>query len=95
MKIAAIIVAAGKSQRMGGADKQLRTIAGVPVLARTVAAFESCDDVGTIILVVNSDNIAGAAEMRLEYGWNKVQAMVPGGDRRQDSVLAGYQPPPR
>ena len=87
--IAAIIVAAGKSQRMGGADKQLRTIGGVPVLARTIAAFEACDDVGAIVLVLNPDNMAGAAEMRLEYGWRKVRAMVPGGDRRQDSVGAG------
>ena len=87
--LAAIIVAAGKSQRMGGADKQLRTIGGVPVLARTVAAFEQCPDVGAIVLVLNPDNIAGAAEMRIEHGWQKVRAMVAGGERRQDSVEAG------
>lgn len=87
--LAAIIVAAGKSQRMGGADKQLRTIGGVPVLARTVAAFEACPDVGAIVLVLNPDNMAGAAEMGLEHGWQKVRAMVPGGERRQDSVSAG------
>ena len=87
--LAAIIVAAGKSQRMGGADKQLRTIGGVPVLARTVAAFEACEDVGAIVLVLNPDNMAGAAEMRTEYNWQKVRAMVPGGERRQDSVSAG------
>jgi 2-C-methyl-D-erythritol 4-phosphate cytidylyltransferase len=87
--LAAIIVAAGRSQRMGGADKQLRTIAGVPVLARTVAAFEECEDVGAIVLVLNPDNMGGAAEMAVEYGWSKVRAMVPGGERRQDSVSAG------
>lgn len=87
--LAAIIVAAGKSQRMGGADKQLRTIGGVPVLARTVAAFEACPDVGAIVLVLNPDNMVGATEMGLEHGWQKVRAMVPGGERRQDSVGAG------
>jgi 2-C-methyl-D-erythritol 4-phosphate cytidylyltransferase len=87
--LAAIIVAAGRSQRMGGADKQLRTIAGVPVLARTVSAFEECEDVGAIVLVLNPDNMGGAAEMATEYGWRKVRAMVPGGERRQDSVGAG------
>jgi 2-C-methyl-D-erythritol 4-phosphate cytidylyltransferase len=87
--MAAIIVAAGRSQRMGGADKQLRTIAGVPVLARTVEAFSACPDVGAIVLVLNPDNMVGAAEMKMEYGWDKVQAMVPGGERRQDSVAAG------
>ncbi|MEO8288225.1 MAG: 2-C-methyl-D-erythritol 4-phosphate cytidylyltransferase [Chloroflexota bacterium] len=88
-RLAAIIVAAGKSQRMGGVDKQLRTIGGMPVLARTVAAFEACEDVGAIVLVVNPDNIGGAAELRAEYGWQKVRVMVPGGERRQDSVGAG------
>jgi 2-C-methyl-D-erythritol 4-phosphate cytidylyltransferase len=87
--LAAIIVAAGKSQRMGGVDKQLRTIAGLPVLARTVAAFEGCADVEAIALVINPDNMVGAAELQQEYGWQKVRAMVPGGERRQDSVSAG------
>ena len=88
-QIAAIIVAAGKSQRMGGADKQLRTVGGVPVLARTIAAFEDCQDVGAIILVLNPDNMAGATEMSREFGWRKVKSIVPGGERRQDSVGAG------
>src|SRR3954464_11412982 len=74
---------------MGGVDKQLRTIGGLPVLARTVAAFQECAVVDAIVLVVNSDNMAGAAELRNEYGWTKVHAMVPGGERRQDSVGAG------
>ena len=64
MSLAAIIVAAGKSQRMGGVDKQLRTISGLPVLARTVGVFEACPDVAAIVLVINPDNMAGAAELR-------------------------------
>jgi 2-C-methyl-D-erythritol 4-phosphate cytidylyltransferase len=74
---------------MGGIDKQIRTIAGVPVLARTVAAFENCPDVGAIVLVLNPDNMAGAVEMGNAYGWKKVQSMIAGGERRQDSVRAG------
>jgi 2-C-methyl-D-erythritol 4-phosphate cytidylyltransferase len=88
-ELAAIIVAAGKSQRMGGVDKQLRTIAGVPVLVRTVAAFEACDDVGAIVLVLNPDNMEGGLELQREFGWGKISAIVPGGERRQDSVGAG------
>lgn len=89
MELAAIIVLAGKSQRMGGVDKQLRTIGGLPVIARTVAAFEACPDVDAIVLVVNPDNMVGATELKAQYNWQKVRAMVPGGDRRQDSVGAG------
>lgn len=87
--LAAIIVAAGRSERMGGADKQLRTIAGVPVLARTVSAFEECPEVESIVLVLNPDNMAAAAEMGKQFGWKKVRSMVAGGERRQDSVRAG------
>ena len=84
-ELAAIIVAAGKSQRMGGVDKQMRTIGGVPVLARTIAAFEACEDVGAIVLVLNPDNMAAASTMGQEYGWSKARAIVAGGERRQDS----------
>src|SRR5918911_2998156 len=84
-ELIAIIVAAGKSQRMGGADKQLRTIGGVPVLARTVAAFQACEDVGAIVLVLNPDNMGAAAEMSGEYGWNKGRTMVAGGGGRPGS----------
>jgi 2-C-methyl-D-erythritol 4-phosphate cytidylyltransferase len=59
------------------------------VLARTVAAFEECPDVGAIVLVLNPDNMPAASEMGVEYRWNKVLSIVAGGDRRQDSVRAG------
>jgi 2-C-methyl-D-erythritol 4-phosphate cytidylyltransferase len=74
---------------MGGVDKQLRTIGGLPVIARTVAAFEACPDVDAIVLVVNPDNMVGATELRSQFGWQKVRSLVPGGERRQDSVGAG------
>jgi 2-C-methyl-D-erythritol 4-phosphate cytidylyltransferase len=88
-ELAAIIVAAGKSQRMGGVDKQLRTIAGVPVLVRTVQALEASEDVGAIVLVLNPDNMAAASSLGVQYGWTRVRSMVAGGERRQDSVAAG------
>ena len=88
-ELAAIIVAAGKSQRMGGVDKQIRTILGMPVLARTIEAFEACDNVGAIVLVLNPDNMATVTAMGAEYKWSKVRAIVAGGERRQDSVRAG------
>src|SRR5947199_10143221 len=89
MKLAAIIVAAGKSQRMGGADKQLRTIAGVPVLARTVAAFEACEDVDAIVLVLNPDNMAGGGRMAAGGGWGQVRGLGGGGGRAQEAGGAG------
>ena len=37
--VCAVIVAAGSSRRMGGENKLLLEIDGVPVLARTLSAF--------------------------------------------------------
>ena len=37
-----IIVAAGGSTRMKGTDKRFVPLVGVPVLARTMAAFQNC-----------------------------------------------------
>jgi 2-C-methyl-D-erythritol 4-phosphate cytidylyltransferase len=51
--IGAIVVAAGSSSRMGGVDKQFAPLAGRPVLAWTVAAFERAPEVDAIAVVVN------------------------------------------
>ena len=41
-KTAAIIVAAGRGERMGGGDKVFAPLSGKPVLAWTVAVFQQC-----------------------------------------------------
>ena len=47
--VTAVIVAAGNSTRMGGVNKQFLLIDGVPVLIRTLLAFEECENVNEII----------------------------------------------
>ena len=55
MSTAVIIVAAGRGTRAGGAlPKQWQTLAGKPVLAHTLAAFEG---VGRIIVVLHPDEM--------------------------------------
>ena len=44
-KVGAVIVAAGKSERMGGIDKVFAQINGKPLLARVVDAFQECNAV--------------------------------------------------
>ena len=45
----AIIVAAGGSRRMGF-NKLLASLAGAPVLHRTLGEFQACDDIAEIVL---------------------------------------------
>jgi len=86
----AIIVAAGKSERMGaGTDKAFLSLVNKPVVAWSLLAFERCADVDRIVLVVRKDQqIAAKAVVRM-FGISKLQAIVPGGNKRQDSVSAG------
>ena len=83
----AIIVAAGSSRRMGF-NKLLATLAGFPVLERTLHAFAECEAVDEII-VVGGDDIRDAIA-----SWDpipKLVATLPGGEQRHDSVWAGLQ----
>ncbi len=86
----AIIVAAGKSTRMGaGTDKAFLSLGNKPVLAWSLLAFERCRDIDRIVLVVRKDQQVAAKAVIKMFGISKLQAIVAGGNRRQDSVQAG------
>jgi len=84
---AAIIVAAGRSERMAGADKLWAPLAGRPLLAHTLAAFDGCDAIDHVVLVVASDNLERGRILAAAFA--KVRDVVAGGEARQDSVGAG------
>ena len=54
IKVAAILVAAGNSERMGF-DKMAADLCGTQVLTRSVAAFEESMDIDEIVVVVHND----------------------------------------
>ena len=91
VKVAAVIVAAGGSERMGGIDKVMANIGGRAVLARVLDTFQNCDKVDKIVVVMNSKNIEEAKKLAAKEKWSKVTDIVPGGDRRQDSVMEGLK----
>lgn len=90
-KTIAVIVAAGKGERMGGVDKIFASLAGKPVLAWTLAAFQNCALIDGIILVVSRDNIARSKELVEEYKYSKVTGICPGGRERWQSVACGLE----
>jgi len=87
----AIIVAAGKGQRMGGMDKTFAPLGGRPLLAHTVAAFQNCPPIQQIVIVLSPHNLERGQRLGAEEGWSKVVALCPGGERRQDSVAQGLK----
>lgn len=84
----AVVVAAGRSERMGGRDKLDAELAGRPVLAWALAAIAASPLVERIALVRSP---AQAAAPRPSWLPDKVASIVPGGARRQDSVAAGVR----
>ena len=88
--LTAIIVAAGSSRRMGS-DKLFEIMAGKPVIAHTIDAFELADSVGEIIVVTRDDRCNEIRKLTCNQSFKKVRAIITGGERRQDSVRAGLE----
>jgi 2-C-methyl-D-erythritol 4-phosphate cytidylyltransferase len=86
--LTAIIVAAGDSRRMGF-DKLFATIAGRPVIAHTIHAFERAGCVGGIIVVAREDRLAEIKKIVRDEKLKKIRSIITGGKHRQDSVRAG------
>ncbi len=88
--VAAVVVAAGRGERAGGAlPKQYRDIAGEPMIRPTLAAFLDHPQVDVVLPVINPDDeqIFRAATA----GMKNVATPVPGGATRQASVRAGLE----
>lgn len=86
----AIIVAAGKSERMGaGTDKAFLSLVNKPVVAWSLMAFEKCAEIDRIVLVVRKDQQLAAKAVCQMFGISKLDKIVAGGNKRQDSVQAG------
>ncbi|OEU57816.1 MAG: bifunctional 2-C-methyl-D-erythritol 4-phosphate cytidylyltransferase/2-C-methyl-D-erythritol 2,4-cyclodiphosphate synthase [Desulfobulbaceae bacterium S3730MH12] len=88
---AAIIPAAGIGTRMKlDHPKQFHRLSGAPILVHTVKAFLKNSHINQIVVVVPADWIRQTREIFAAYIDEGAEiTIVPGGQRRQDSVLAG------
>ncbi len=87
--VCALILSAGSSRRMGSENKQLIELSGMPVLARTLKAFEKCALIKDIVLVCREQDITLYAEIASNYGITKLRSIVRGGETRTRSALLG------
>lgn len=91
-KIAVIIAAAGQGKRLGApVPKQYLKIGGEYVIAKSIKAFEDIDEIDYIFVVTNDEYRKVCAEIVEEKGFTKVEGIVSGGSRRQDSVFNALQ----
>jgi len=90
LMLAAIIVAAGSSRRMGF-DKLFAEIVGKPVIAHSLNAFARTESVNEIIVVAQEDRHRDIEQIVRNENLNNVRAIVRGGEHRHDSVRAGLE----
>jgi 2-C-methyl-D-erythritol 4-phosphate cytidylyltransferase len=90
--VGAIIVAAGRSVRMGDSgDKIWVSLSGRPLLAHTLAVFQFCRSVDRIVLVLSPERQRLGTSLVKGAHFSKVGSICFGGERRQDSVRAGLE----
>lgn len=86
----AIIAAAGLSSRMGeSVSKQMLAVGGIPVLARTLLAYEEALTVQEIILVARREEFDAFRALAEQYHITKLRRITEGGATRQESVRRG------
>lgn len=88
--VGAIIVAAGKGNRMGlGYNKVLAPLCGKPVIEWTIQSFVHSNLIDQLILVISPEDEKAMAQICMPYIDKISLVMVLGGAERQDSVVNG------
>ena len=88
----AIIAAAGQGAWMAGErPKQFLELAGTPIIFHTLQAFEQCESIQEIIVVIAASESAGFLSLAGKRGLRKLTKVVAGGATRAESVLRGLQ----
>ncbi|MCC6442047.1 MAG: 2-C-methyl-D-erythritol 4-phosphate cytidylyltransferase [Armatimonadetes bacterium] len=92
----ALIPAAGQGKRFGNTDsKILAPLCGQPVICHTLRAFDECESVDSIVLVVNPHDRDAVEALVSRHHCQKVTAIIDGGAERQESVWAGLKAMPQ
>ena len=86
-----ILVAAGQSSRMEGVDKLFLPINGRAVIWHSLAVFEACEMVKTVVVVTHPSRTDEFHDSIAISGFAKPFRIVAGGERRQDSVRNGIE----
>lgn len=86
-RCAALVAAAGSSSRMGGVNKLLEDLDGMPVLVRTLTALQQSELVDEIIIATREEEIVEISDLCHTYGISKCTKVVRGGESRVHSVM--------
>ena len=86
-RCAALVAAAGSSSRMGGINKLVEPLDGIPVLVRTLTALERAQRVDSIVIATREEDLITVSQLCKTYGITKCKKVIRGGEDREHSVL--------
>ncbi|MEG2295837.1 MAG: 2-C-methyl-D-erythritol 4-phosphate cytidylyltransferase [Oscillospiraceae bacterium] len=89
--ISVIIASGGKSSRMNGINKQLLELDGVPVIIRSIKAFENHHCISEIVVVCQLQLHEKLQELIKKFGVRKKIIIAQAGETRQKSVFNGVK----
>jgi 2-C-methyl-D-erythritol 4-phosphate cytidylyltransferase len=89
---AALITGAGSSTRMNsGLKKEYRLLDGVPVLARSLTAFQATGLFAAIVVTVPPGQTEQAKDLVAPFADTDIVSFIEGGTIRRESVFLGLQ----
>lgn len=86
-----IVAAAGSSRRMGGENKLMQPIDGVPVLAHTLLAIDRAALTDEIVIAAREEDLILFGDICKIYGVAKPVKIIRGGETRLESVYLAVQ----
>lgn len=81
-----VVTAAGQGRRMGGGNKLLLPLRGIPILVWTLRSFHDLPFVQEIAVSAPAGQEELYRRLFLEHGLDRVGPIVAGGEQRQDSI---------
>ncbi|MBQ7035047.1 MAG: 2-C-methyl-D-erythritol 4-phosphate cytidylyltransferase [Clostridia bacterium] len=75
-------------------DKLLLELAGKPVAAHAIDAYDRVDEIGLIVIVTRPELVPAYQGFKEKYSLNKEILVTVGGETRMDSVLNGVRAVP-
>jgi len=90
-----LVIAAGKSSGFGpNVDRAFLSLGPKPILAYSLLAFEACEYIDGVVLVVRKERVEAARNLAQIFGCAKIIKVVAGGVLRQVSVQNGLDAMP-
>ena len=82
----AVVAAGGSATRMGGINKLLEEIGGIPVVAYSLLALDKSECIDEIVIAASEENLLPITDICRDFAIHKATKVIRGGSSRAESV---------